>query len=125
MEYEGAVSPLDKWEKCSSEFRAQFTMTSEARLDRLERIALLLAKAGFRARRDWRARDREHEEKINYLIDLQIKNEEKFARNEERFARTEERFVQLAESQASTDRKLNSLIDIVREARNGDAADNN
>jgi hypothetical protein len=97
-------------------------MTPEARLDRLERIALLLTKAGFRARSDWRMRDREHEEKINYLIDLQIKNEEKFARNEERFARNEERFARLAESQASTDRKLNSLIDIVSEGRNGDTA---
>jgi hypothetical protein len=93
-------------------------MTPEARLDRLERIALLLAKAGFRARSDWRTRDREHDEKINYLIDLQIKNEEKFARNEERFA-------QLAELQASTDRKLNSLIDVVRESRNGDAKGDN
>jgi len=63
------------------------------------------------------------------LIDLQIKNEEKFARNEERFARNEERFARneerfamLAESQASTDRRLNSLIDIIREGRNGDPA---
>ena len=97
-------------------------MTPEARLERLERIASLLAKAGFRARSQFRARDREHDEKIDHLIDLQIKNEEKFARNEERFARNEERFAMLAESQASTDRRLNSLIDIIREGRNGDPA---
>jgi len=104
-------------------------MTPEARLERLERIASLLAKAGFRARSQFRARDREHDEKIDHLIDLQIKNEEKFARNEERFARNEERFARneerfamLAESQASTDRRLNSLIDIIREGRNGDPA---
>jgi hypothetical protein len=93
-------------------------MTPEARLDRLERMATLLAKAGFRARSQLRARDREHDEKIDHLIDLQIKNEEKFARNEERFAK-------LAESQASTDQRLNSLIDIIREGHNGDAASNN
>lgn len=100
-------------------------MTPEARLDRLERIAKLFAGAGFRARREFRARDREHDEKIDHLVDLQIKNEEKFARNEDRFARNEERFAKLAESQASTDRRLNSLIDIIREGRNGEATGNN
>ena len=93
-------------------------MTPEVRLDRLERMAMLLAKAGFQARSQLRARDREHDEKIDYLVDLQIKNEEKFGRNEERFAR-------LAESQASTDQRLNSLIDIIREGRNRDPAKNN
>src|SRR5688572_4883319 len=100
-------------------------MTPEVRLDRLERMAMLLAKAGFRARSQLRARDREHDEKLDHLIDLQIKNEEKFARNEERFARNEVRFARLAESQASTDQRLNSLIDIIREARSGDASSNN
>jgi len=90
-------------------------MTPEGRLDRLERMAMLLAKSGFRARSQWRAREREQDDKINHLVDLQIKNEEKFERNEERFAK-------LVESQANTDRRLNSLIDIIREGRNGDTA---
>lgn len=81
---------------------------------------MLLVRAGYRARNELRARDREHDEKISHLIDLQINNEEKFARNEERFTRNEERFAKLAESQASTDRRLNSLIDIIREGRNRD-----
>ena len=93
-------------------------MTPEARLDRLERMAMLLARAGFRSRSQLRARDREHDEKIDHLVDLQIKNEEKFARNEERFAK-------LAESQANTDQRLNSLIDIIREGRNGDSSSSN
>lgn len=97
-------------------------MIPEARLDRLERMAMLLVRAGYRARKELRARDREHEEKISHLIDLQIRNEEKFARNEERFTRNEERFAQVAESQASTDRRLNSLIDIISEGRNGEAS---
>ena len=88
-------------------------MIPEARLDRLERMAMLLVRAGYRARNELRARDREHDEKINHLVDLQISNEERFARNEERFAK-------LAESQTDTDRRLNTLIDIIKEDRNGD-----
>jgi len=46
------------------------------------------------------------------MIDAQIKNEERFAKLAQ--AQTE-----LAVSQAHTDRRLDALIDIVREARNG------
>jgi len=52
-------------------------MTPEQRLDRLERIAKLIVRDGLRTRREGRQPD----EKINILIDAQIKNEEKFARN--------------------------------------------
>src|SRR5437763_5734589 len=62
-------------------------MTSEQRLDRLERIAMLMARAGLRARRD-------QNEKINMIIDAQIKNEDRFAQNEKRFAQNEKRFAQ-------------------------------
>ena len=89
-------------------------MIPEARLDRLERMAMLLVRAGYRARDELRARDREHDEKINHLVGLRISNEERFGRNEERFAR-------LAESQAGTDRRLNSLIDIIKEGRQGNS----
>ena len=125
-------------------------MTPEGRLDRIERIAKLFARAGRRARGDLR----QQEEKINILINLHMQNQELFARNEERFAkneerfakqdeniqallefqkrneerfrqneerfaRTDERFVELAESQVNSDRRLNSLIDVIREKRNG------
>ena len=50
-------------------------MTSEQRLDRLERIVKLMIKAGLRARQQSRGQD----EKIDILIDSQIKNEERFA----------------------------------------------
>ena len=86
-------------------------MTPEQRLDRLERIAKLFVRAGVRARRDMGRLD----EKINIIIDAQIKNEERFARNEERFA-------QLAESQTHSDRRLDALIDIIREGRNGNTS---
>ncbi|HEY8185206.1 MAG TPA: hypothetical protein VIF64_04005 [Pyrinomonadaceae bacterium] len=81
---------------------------AEERLDRLERIAKLLVRAGLRARRELRQQD----DKITIMIDAQIKNEERFARLAQ--AQTE-----LAEAQAQTDRRLDALIDIVKEGRNG------
>jgi hypothetical protein len=75
-------------------------MTSEQRLDRLERIAKLMVKAGLRAR----GQMREQDEKIRIIIDAQIKNEERFAK--------------LTESQTHTDRRLDALIDIIRNGRN-------
>lgn len=74
---------------------------AEERLDRLERIAKLLVRAGLRARREMRQQD----DKITIMIDAQIKNEKRFA--------------ELAESQKHTDRRLDALIDIVKEGRNG------
>jgi len=59
------------------------------------------------------------DENIQALLEFQKRNEERFRQNEERFARTDERFVELAESQANSVRRLNSLIDIIREDRNG------
>jgi hypothetical protein len=103
-------------------------MTSEQRLDRLERIALMMARAGVRVRR-------EQNEKINIIIDAQIKNEDRFARYEERFAQNEERFAQneerfaklaqslteLANAQTRTENRLDSLIDIIKRDRNGNS----
>jgi hypothetical protein len=94
-------------------------MTPEVRLKRLERIAMLLVRAGYRARRQFRDQLREHDRMINHAFDLQIANEWKFAQNEERFSQNEVRFTQLVESQVNTDRRLNSLIEIIKEGRNG------
>jgi D-serine deaminase-like pyridoxal phosphate-dependent protein len=73
----------------------------EERLDRLERIAKLLVRAGLRARREMRQQD----DKITIMMDAQIKNEERFAA--------------LAEAQKHTARQLDALIEIVKESRNG------
>ena len=89
-------------------------MTPEQRFDRLERIVKLMVKAGLRAR----GHIREQGERINMIIDFQMKNEQKFARNEERFAK-------LAEAQAHTDQRLDALIEIVREGRNGRSSNSN
>jgi hypothetical protein len=93
-------------------------MTPEQRLDRLERIARLFVKAGLRACRNMREMD----DKVNILLNAQIKNEELFARNEERFAQLADKSAQLAESQAHSDRRLDALIDIIRKEREGDSA---
>ena len=111
-------------------------MTHEQRLDRLERIARLMVRAGLRARREMRQQD----DKLTIMIDAQIKNEDRFAdlaasinqhddkltimidaqiKNEDRFAELAESQKQLAESQKNTDRRLDSLIDIVQNGRNG------
>ena len=80
----------------------------EERLDRLERIAKLLVRAGLRARRELRQQD----DKITIMMDAQIKNEERFAKLVQ--AQTE-----LAEAQAHADQRLAALIDVVRNGRNG------
>lgn len=92
-------------------------MDSEQRLDRIERILKLMISAGLRARRS----GREQDDKIDLIVDYQIKNEERFQQNEKRFQQNEERFARLAEaqirladSQAHSDQKLRALIDIVR-----------
>jgi hypothetical protein len=90
-------------------------VTPEQRLDRLERIMKLMVRAGLRARR----RDREQDEKINMIIDAQVKNEERFAKIAEAQAENEERFAKLAAYQEHTDQRLDVLIDIIREQRNG------
>ena len=74
---------------------------SETRLDRVERLARLLVRAGRRARREMRFQD----ERLAAVIAVQEKNAKAIAR--------------LAESQAHSDRRLDALIDIVREGRNG------
>lgn len=81
-------------------------VTPEQRLDRLERLAKLFVKAGRRGRREIRQQD----DKINMIIDAQIKNEEKFVG-------TDDRFAVLAASQADTDRRLDELIDVIRGGR--------
>lgn len=73
-------------------------MTHEERLDRLERIVRLVVRAGLRERRDTR-------EKLDALIDAHIKTEDAMAR--------------MATAQAHTDKRLDALIDIVRDLRNG------
>jgi hypothetical protein len=99
-------------------------LTPEQRLDRLERITRLFVKAGLRARREGREQDK----KIDHLISLQIHNEEKFANQDEKIStlielqrKNEERFATVAGFQAYTDRRVDALIDMFGEGRNGNS----
>ncbi|HEY6046224.1 MAG TPA: hypothetical protein VIU65_06440 [Pyrinomonadaceae bacterium] len=107
-------------------------MTNDERLDRIERLAKLFARAGVRERR---AR-RELRENINMVINLQIENEDRWARNEDRWARNEDRWArtderiremalsvrELAVAQTQTDQRLDRLIDTIQKDRNGTSA---
>ena len=70
------------------------------KIDRLERIMKLVIKAGLRARRDNHQRDQEWDR---------------------RFGEVREAVAGLRESQSHSDKRLDALIDIVREQRNGSA----
>ncbi|HVQ40542.1 MAG TPA: hypothetical protein VMS31_23575 [Pyrinomonadaceae bacterium] len=89
-------------------------MTPEDRIDRLERLAKLFASHGLR----WR---NEFQTKLEILVDAQLRTEAAFERNEGRFARNEDRFAQLADSQIHSDQRLDALIDIIRQDRNGNS----
>ena len=78
-------------------------MTQEQRLDRVERMLLLVVKAGARERKairkgmaETRGGLKETDEKINALIDAQIRTEDEMAR--------------LARAQAETSESLKALI---------------
>ena len=73
-------------------------MTPDERIDRLERVMKLVVRAGLRERRDTRT-------KIDALIDSHIKLTDALAR--------------LADAQTHTDTRLDALIDIVRDGREG------
>lgn len=82
-------------------------MTPEQRLDRVERILKLFAREGLRERR----RQREQDEKIDILLNMQVANEDRFSLLS---ARLEESHRKLTDSQIHSDRRLEALIDIVR-----------
>lgn len=115
-------------------------MTPENRLDRLERIVKLFVKAGLRAR----LQGREQDERIDLVINHQIRNDRKFAAHEEKFgnhdkeiafllnqqirvdekfvqvlgmqSRNEIRFGQLADSQTTTEKHLALLVETIRKS---------
>jgi len=100
-------------------------MTTDQRLDRIERILILYFNSGRRERK----RVREVDDKINILINAQIKNEDGFRELREQsketnremremfreirdlFWKTDERINRLDDAQKRTDRKLNELSD--------------
>jgi hypothetical protein len=86
----------EEWQK-----RAEVRIDNGSfRVDRLERILKLMIKAGQRARKQIREQHKEWER---------------------RFGEVREIVAALGQAQAHSDRKLDSLMDLVREQRNGQA----
>jgi hypothetical protein len=88
--------------------QAQFAANhqrSEERIGRLERVMKLVVRAGLRERKETR-------EKINALIASQTQVNEALTRMADAQAN-------LADAQAHSDARLDALIDIVRNGRNG------
>lgn len=92
-------------------------MTPEERVERLERIAKLFARAGRKVRTDVRDQD----EKINILIDLHMQNQESFARNEERLRENEVRFKEwLSKNEwlfATQDEKIQFILEMLKQTQ--------
>jgi hypothetical protein len=105
-------------------------MKSEEKINGLERLMKLFVREGMRARR-------EMNEKINMLIDSQIrtdellvkfderckrydvlfaKYDERFAKHDERFAKNDKRIKELGER---TDKTLEILMGLLKERQNG------
>jgi hypothetical protein len=76
---------------------------SEHRIGRLERVMKLAIRAGWRERRETRR-------SIDALITAQLHTDDAMARMADAQAK-------LAESQGHTDRRLDALIDVVKEGR--------
>jgi hypothetical protein len=87
-------------------------MTPDQRLDRAERILLMLVNAGRKARSEWREQSRAQDEKINILIQAQMETTEQI-----RGLATAH--VELSESHKLTERALRSFINSLRKGRNG------
>lgn len=111
-------------------------MTPELRLDRAERVLMLIIKAGYRARQQSRAQD----EKINILIDSQIKTDEQIkslregqaalqismqegqSRLQEGHSRLQKVMAELAEEHKATERSLKAFLDGLKGRNGGSSA---
>src|SRR5690349_12306780 len=77
-------------------------MTTDQRLDRIERILILYFKAGRRQRKHVR----EVDEKINILINMHIENEDGFRQLKERFDQTDRQMKETDRQMKETDRRM-------------------
>ena len=98
-----------------AEFLLNQQAQSEARLGRLEDIVTRLADASLR-------RITRLEDSMTALVDAQVRNEDKVSALTESMDVLAKTMTELAQAQAHTDRKLDALIDIVREGREGGSA---
>ena len=81
-------------------------MSSEHRLDRLERLLLFVVRAGARERKAIRGSFKETGEKINALIDTQMRHEAECAQYKQK---TDEAIADLARAQENTQKALSQF----------------
>ena len=116
-------------------------LTLEQRIARAERVLKMFVRRGrkyrsefrediailihtqMRDNREWRARKREIDERINILINSQIATDEQIQALTASQAKTDEALDRLISSQAKTDEALRRFIDSLRKGRNGNASD--
>ena len=98
-------------------------MIPERRLERAERLLMLVIKAGYRERREWRQQSREQNEKINILINAQIKTEEEHKRFQGDLDRLEANQEGLQANQEGLQASLKAFLDSMARGRNGQSSD--
>ena len=87
---------------------------ADARIDRLERVLSL-------AIRSYRRERKETREKFDALIDAQMHTDESLTKLAQAQSSLAESLTHLTESLEHTDKRLDTLIDIVRDNRNGNS----
>jgi len=111
-------------------------MTLEERVQRAERMLVMLAKAGHRTRVEWRVRSREQDEKINIVINNQIEAREiikglaigqaRIDANQAELNASQlildKKMAELAESQKLTQDSLRAFLDSQRKRENGNSS---
>jgi tRNA uridine 5-carbamoylmethylation protein Kti12 len=94
-------------------------MTPDQRLDRVERILILFAKAGRRERQ----KSREQDEKINILIQTQMETSDMINRTSEMINSLatdhEKEIAEVRREQKLTQQALRAFINSLRKGRNG------
>lgn len=96
-------------------------MRPEQRLDRAERMILMSAKAGHRARREWREESRTQGEKINILIHSQIETADQIKSLAAGQAKLDKEMAELAKSHRLTEQALRAFINSFPKGRNGES----
>ena len=87
---------------------------ADARIDRLERVLMLSIRSYQRERKETR-------EKFDALIAAQMHTDESLAKLAQAQSNLAESLTHLTESLEHTDKRLDTLIDIVRDNRNGNS----
>ena len=122
--HEKSQGKLEKSQARLAESQEEFEASMNRgylRVDRLELIVKLMAKAGIRARRRMHEQDESVERGLAALREADARSNKEIETLIASRVNSEWRVNALTESQTDSDKRLDALIDIVREQRNGRA----